>query len=130
MEEEREWDVKRIIVGIVSIVALVGLGYAAKVYVWDKQDIARSEPQAEKEKGEVAGEEIEGEDIPSKEEVQKKIDTIKRDISNLKPEDIAKQEPVQKILKDLETLKSSTEKQVTEGAKDAVCEQAKKVFCQ
>lgn len=131
MEEERVWDVKRIIVGIVSIVALVGVGYAAKVYVWDKQDIARSEqPPAKKEEGEVAGERAEGEDIVSKEEVQKKIDTIKREISNLKPEDITKQEPVQKILKDLENLKSSTQEQVTEGAKYALCEQAKKVFCQ
>lgn len=131
MEEEKEWDVKRIIVGIVSIVALVALGYAVKVYVMDKQDIARSEQApVEKDEGEIAGEQTEGDEIVSKEEVQKKIDSIKKEVSNLKPEDLIKQEPVQKILKDLENLKSSTQERVTEDARDAICDQAKRIFCQ
>ena len=123
-------DVKRIIVGIVAIAGLLGAGYAVKVYdVLNKQQKPvenQSVSKDSKEKGEVAGEEI---NIPE-EQIKQKIDTIKKDVSNLKPEDIAKQEPVKKIVQDLENLKSSTQQQVTEGAKDAVCDQAKKLFCQ
>lgn len=135
MEEERVWDIKRIVIAIVASSALVGTGYVAKVHFFDKQDkVEQKEVVKNQDKGEVAGEESsapkeEVVDTISGQEIQEKVDEIKKDVSNLKPEDIVKQEPVQKILKDLENIKSSTQKELTDGAKDTVCEQAKKIFC-
>lgn len=134
MDEERVWDIKKIIIGIVSVSTLLGVGYAAKVYVLDKQKVEQNEVVQNKETGEVAGEqadldEEETIDVITREDIQRKVDDIKEDVSNLKPEDVVKQEPVQKILKDLENLKTSTQGQLTDSAKDTVCEQAKKIFC-
>mgnify|MGYP001584236225 CR=1 FL=1 len=134
MEEEREWNVKRVIVGITAIVILLGAGYAAKIYVLDKKGSVEGEASVNQAKtnNRIAAEQIpDDEDIEfiSKEAAEQKIDTIKKDLTNLKPEDVVKQEPVQKILKDLESLKASTEKQVTDATKNAICEQAKRIFC-
>ena len=133
MENVREWDVKKIIISIVGVIVLLGVGYGVKVHVLDKQSqkVAKND-----RKGEVAGESIfspeEKEELKtpiSIKEIEQKVDEIKKDVSNLKPEDIIKQEPVQKILKDLENIKSSTQEQLTDGAKETVCYQAKKIFC-
>lgn len=134
MEEVRELDIKRIIVGIISIASLLGAGYAAKIYVFDKQKVEQNEVVKNEEKGEVAGEktgveQYETTDTITKQEIQHKVDEIKKDVSNLKPDDIIKQEPVQKILKDLENIKTSTQEKLTDNAKNTVCEQAKKIFC-
>lgn len=134
MEEERQWDLKRIMIGAFAALVLVGAGYVAKVYVLDKLSKNEVSRQQNDETESVAGESVStpddtSVDIISQKELGQKIDTIKKNITNLTPEDVAKQEPVKKILEDVESLKASAEAQVVGGAKSAVCEQAKRIFC-
>lgn len=121
-ETELVWDKKRILIGVLFLAFIIGSAYFAKIYVLDRK----------LSKGEIAGTSIKEEKptpLLQKEDFGKNIETIKRNISELEPEDIIKQEPVKKIIQDLDNLKTSTQEQVVGGAKNAVCEQAKKVFC-
>lgn len=135
MEEEREWDIKRIIIGGLVVLLFVGGGYGFKIYVLDKFHKGEARGQQSDGIGSIAGERTSTTpddtniDVIPQKELEQKIDTIKKNISNLTPEDVVKQEPVKKILQDVENLKASAEAQVVGGAKSAVCEQAKKIFC-
>lgn len=126
-EVELVWDKQKIIIGLTLIAALVGVAYFAKVMVFDRQEKANF--------GEVRGttveEEMEKEVIrpPSLSEIEEKTEKLKKDISELTPEDVAKQEPVKKIIQDLENLRDSTREQIVGGTKNAVCEEVKKIFC-
>lgn len=130
---ELVWDKKRLLVGIIILLLIVGGLYLTKTLVLD-QKFKRIVTQ-ENNKGKVAGTTMEEEKeqevikLPSQEEFRGKIEDIKKEISTLTPEDIKNQEPVKKILQDLENLKASAEAQMVSGAKNAVCEQAKRVFC-
>ena len=77
--------------------------------------------------GQVAGEQID----EQKEELQKQIQEIKTNVTNLKPEDIKQQAPVQKILGDLDELaKKASESAKILDVKGNLCEEAKKRFCE
>lgn len=124
-------DKKRVLIALVLITALVGLGV-----FWGKDNLTKtlSKFQVRKDAGKVAGEKVElkspalGE---SRQAFQKQVDEIKKNITQLKPEDIAKQGPVEKILHDLDDLKQkATESADILDVKGNLCEEAKKRFCQ
>lgn len=126
---ELVWDKKRLVISAVLVTAFLIGAYFAKILVFDKRETAHSS-------GAVAGTSADGEASddeiirpPSKEELEDRIKNIKKEVSELTPADIANQEPVKKILGDLESLKATTEAQVVNGAKTAVCEKAKEIFC-
>lgn len=125
---ELVWDKQRIIIGLTLLAVLFGVAYFAKIMVLDKRE----------EAGKVAGTTVEEEQNlndseiirpPTLEELDEKTEKLKKDISELTPEDVAKQEPVKKIIQDLENLKNSTQEQIVGGTKNAVCEEVKKIFC-
>lgn len=121
------WDKKRVLISVFIAALIITLAYFAKVLVLNKKEI-KSPSQV----GKIAGVETNEEKpitFPSKEEFVRQVETIKKEVYQLKPEDLTKQEPVQKIIIQLEDLKASTEAQIVGGAKDTVCEQAKKIFC-
>lgn len=124
---ELVWDKQRIIIGITLLAVLVGVAYFAKIMVFDK----REKTNFGEVRGTTVEEEKEEEIIrpPTLQEIEDRTEKLKKDISELTPEDVAKQEPVKKIIQDLENLKSSTQKQIVGGTKDAVCEEVKKIFC-
>lgn len=119
---------KRVFVAILFLGILLALGV-----VWVKDALPRFLAEQEKrtemrskEAGRVAGETDVNFDI-----LQEQIDRIKRDVSDLKPEDLAKQRSVQKIIDDLETLKQkASESAEIFDIKGNLCEEAKKKFCQ
>lgn len=129
MEAELVWDKKRVFVGLLATSLIVGGGYLAKIHVLDKRSgEKRAEAKTSPDEGRVAGTNVAEEEellLPSKADLEKRIEIIKKEITELKPEDVAKQEPVKKIITDLENLKSGAEK----GVKDAVCEEVKKLLC-
>lgn len=123
--QELVWDAKRIAIGITSLVVIVGGLYSVKTLVLDKNI----------DRGKVAGTTIKEEQKkevitpPSLEEFTQRVEKIKKEVSGLTPEEVAKQEPVREIIRELEVLKTTTGSQLTEGTKNVVCEEAKKLFC-
>lgn len=121
------WDKKRVLVSVFIATLIITIAYFTKVLVLDKKEI-KSPPQA----GKVAGIETTGEKpvtLPSREEFVRQVETIKKEIYQLTPADLTQQAPVQEIIGQLESLKASTEAQIVGGAKNTVCDQAKKIFC-
>ncbi len=121
------WDKKRVLVSIFIAALIIAAAYFVKVLVLSKKEI-----KSPSQTGKVAGIETTGEKpitLPSKEEFERQVETIKKEIYQLTPADLTKQEPVQQIITQLESLKASTEAQIVGGAKNTVCDQAKKIFC-
>lgn len=121
------WDKKRVLASFLIAALIIAAAYFVKVFVLPKKEV-----KPPSQTGKVAGLETNGEKpitFPSKEEFVRQVETVKREIYQLKPEDLTSQEPVQKIIIQLEDLKASAEAQIVGGAKDTVCNQAKKIFC-
>ncbi|MBI1919191.1 hypothetical protein HYS29_01240 [Candidatus Microgenomates bacterium] len=123
-EEEIEtvWNKKRIGVAFLLVLLFIGTGFFLK-----------SKFAAGQDGGSVAGtsatREREVIKIPTEEDLENKIESIKKEIQELRPEDITKQEPVKKILSELEVLQASATSQVVGGTKDILCEEVKKLIC-
>ena len=121
-------DKKRVFIAVLFLGILLGIGV-----VWAKDALPRFLDEQEKktemrskEAGRVAGETDVNFDL-----LQEQIDEIKKNVAQLKAEDLAKQKPVQKILDDLEELKAkASESAKTLDVKGNLCEEAKKRFCQ
>lgn len=126
---ELVWDAKRIAIGVISLAVVIGVLYSVKTLVLDKNI------DAKKNEGRVAGTTIKEEQKkevitpPSLEEFTARVEKIKKDVSTLTPEEVVKQEPVREIIRELEVLKATASSQLTEGTKNVVCEEAKKLFC-
>ncbi|GEM_PF-4583802 len=126
-------DKKRVFIAIVIIAVFIGVGG-----VWAKNNLPKfladnaKKEILQKEGGKVEGlEDVRIEVDGQKREVAKQIDAIKENIINLKPEDIKEQEPVKKILSDLDELKDkATESAKIFNIKGNLCEEAKKRFCE
>lgn len=118
-------DKKRLFIAIVIITFLIGIGGVWAKNNLPKQNSAPASGQVEGIKDKALGIE------EQKQEIQKKIEEIKGDIVSLKPEDIKEQEPVKKILSDLDELKDkATESAKIFDIKGNLCEEAKKRFCE
>lgn len=125
----RDIDPKRFLIGIVVIGLVMG-GLA----FWAKDNLPRflsaqqerlAQRQMEKP-GIVAGES----DI-NLNGLQEQIDGIKKDVLQLKADDIKNQEPVQKILNDLDALaRQASQSAKVFDVKGNVCEEVKKRFCE
>lgn len=123
---ELVWDKKRILIAVMTLLLIASvLTYLAKTLALGKKGTQMDE-------GRIAGTSVEEEKpitLPGKEDFEKRIETIKKEIIELKPQDLTQQESVKKIITELEILKKSTETQVVGGTKNAICEQAKSIFC-
>lgn len=122
---ELVWDKKRILIAMTVLLLIV----AGVVYFAENFALGTKENQ-----GYVAGTATQEEEekpitLPQKEDFEKRIETIRKEIIELKPQDLTQQESVKKIITELEILKKSTETQVVGGTKDMICEQAKSIFC-
>lgn len=124
-QQEVQIDKKRLFIAIAIIVIFISAsGIWAKNNL-PKQNSAPAAGQVEGIKDATVGIE------EQKQEIQKKIEEIKGDIISLKPEDIKEQEPVKKILSDLDELKDkATESAKIFDIKGNLCEEAKKRFCE
>jgi len=128
-EEHPELDKKRVLIGlIVAAIVLGGFVSWAKSNPPKVADI-QSKKAPVSTPGAVAGVSDSKFDFADKQDdVKEHIDEIKTNITNLKPEDIAKQGPVQKILNDLDAvIKQATESM---NVQKNVCEEVKKRFCE
>lgn len=129
---QETWDIKRIIVGVILATATVaGVGYGVKALVANRQEHASpSKPQQpfKSVEGVRAEPTQEPQFLPTSREVQAavedKVEDIKREVGNLKVEDIATSSPqVQKILKDIQALQQYPKNQAKE-----LCENLCKSF--
>ncbi|MBI2036530.1 hypothetical protein HYT17_02790 [Candidatus Microgenomates bacterium] len=125
---------RRLIIAILIFVVLAG---AASL--WAKNNLPKflnqkliTNQDAVGKAGQVEGsKDVRTEVEEQKQEIQNKIEEIKGDITNLKPEDIKEQEPVKKILSDLDELKNkATESSKIFDIRGNLCEEAKKRFCE
>lgn len=124
-QQEVQIDKKRLFIAIVIITFLIGAGGVWAKNNLPKQNSAPASGQVEGIKDATPGIE------EQKQEIQKKIEEIKGDIVSLKPEDIKEQEPIKKILSDLDELKDkATESAKIFDVKGNLCEEAKKRFCE
>lgn len=122
-QTELVWDKKRILVATTIILLIAG----GAVYFAQNSALG-----IKKNEGNVAGVTIQEEKpitLPPKEDLENSIENIKKEITELKPQNLAQQEHVQKIITELETIQKNVETQVVGGTKNVVCEEVKKVFC-
>lgn len=102
---EEVWDLKKIILGIVIVVAFAIFLYFAKDKV-EKNLTSPKKPLGQVE-GAKTSREIVGDDV------KEKLEMIKREIANLNAIDMASSSPqVQKIIKDLQNLKQYPSTQI------------------
>ncbi len=102
---EEVWDLKKIILGIIIVVILVGSLYLVK----DKVEKNLTSPK--KPLGQVEGARISKEIVGD--DVKEKLEMIKREIANLNAIDMASSSPqVKKIIKDLQNLKQYPSTQI------------------
>ncbi len=129
---EETWNIKKIIIGIAAIGTVVGGGLAAKNYFYDqsnpKQDtgqIIKQDTQGvlgesdTQEKESNYSKERQQVSLPSvqnvKETVEQRIETIRQQIVNLSPSDVASSSPqVQRIIQDLRNLQQYPTNQARE----------------
>jgi len=125
-------DKKRVAIALVGLAVLLGVGAvwakeALPNFLAEKNTQLQQKTAEKNSSGQVAGEQID----EQKEELQKQIQEIKTNVTNLKPEDIKQQAPVQKILGDLDELaKKASESAKILDVKGNLCEEAKKRFCE
>src|SRR3989338_6679164 len=123
-------DKKRVAIALVGLAVLLGVGAvwakeALPNFLAEKNTQLQQKTAEKNSSGQVAGEQID----EQKEELQKQIQEIKTNVTNLKPEDIKQQAPVQKILGDLDELaKKASESAKILDVKGNLCEEAKKRF--
>lgn len=100
------WSIKKIIIGVVSIATVVGGGYAAKEFIFDKQKQPKPASVQESSKGTVEGAQtgqVEVEKV--KKTVQEKINDIKDQVINLNAQEVASSSPqIQKVIDDIKGL--------------------------
>lgn len=122
-QTELVWDKKRILVATTIILLIAGgTIYFAK----------NSVSGIKKNDGNVAGIATQEEKpitLPPKEDLENSIENIKKEIIELKPQNLSQQEQVKKIITEIETVQKNVETQVVGGTKNVVCEEVKKVFC-
>lgn len=126
--QNSHWDKRRIIIGCVSIVSLLFIGLTAKAYFLDAQKGA-STSKNKPIKTNVQGVHSVDEDLLKSSEsedptptpivvsniVQQKLDSIKKQIANLSPQDVASSSPqVQKVLNDIQSLEQYPKNQARE----------------
>lgn len=130
--EEEVWDKKKVLLGIVSILILLGIGvYFLKPYLFNQQNTAPQVHKKSEKVGEVAGINTEKKinqkndnnpaptsgtfSIPSAGDVQAKIATIQQQITHLDAAQIASSSPqVQKIIQDIQNLQEYPKNQAKE----------------
>lgn len=112
---EEAWDIKRIIIGIVSVVVVGAGGFAATSYVRNHQlgNLITQENPTKTVKGAETKENPSSQQLsdnssfslPSKNDVEQKLEEVKKQVSNLSLSEIASSSPqVQKVLQDLKAL--------------------------
>lgn len=128
-------DKKRVLIALLILAITIG-GSA----VWAKNNLPKILSQKQtvsphlpsNSEGEVSGsQDSRLEFDKQREDLQKQIEEIKKDIAKLKPEDIKEQEPVKKILNDLDDLRQKAlDSTKVFDVKGNLCEEAKKRFCE
>lgn len=105
--------------------SVAGIGYGVKTQFFDKKpEVVQSKPTPPKQS--VEGAKVVS--LPSSKDIQKnveeKLETIKEEVSSLKPLDVATSSPqVQKVLNDIKTLEQYPRNQARE-----ICENICKSF--
>jgi hypothetical protein len=130
---EEVWDVKKIIIGLVSVTTVATGGYFAKEYLFQNPSTSPAEKAAVPARQEVEGATTENtnENNQSQEQkksfsipsvnsavagVQQKMDTLKDQVTNLNAQEVASSSPqIQKILNDLKTLEEYPKNQAKEA---------------
>lgn len=114
---QEAWDKKKILIGLLVLILVIGLGFGAKILVLDKNKNFADSFKENKVKGStIKNEENTSSEsqskllsLPStsslKTEAEKKLDIIKQEISNLNVTELASSSPqVKKILNDIKSL--------------------------
>lgn len=116
VEEESVWDKKKIIIGFVSAVILLGAGiYFLKPYFASQLHTNSQTSQKSANAQHVKGLSISSFSVPSVSDVQGKIETIQEQITHLDARQIASSSPqVQKIIQDMQSLQQYPRNQAKE----------------
>lgn len=137
---EREfWDKKKIAFGMVILTVFLAMaGFGAKAFFLNKKNETESlsKTSVSKPSTDVEGAASKIDDssqnqnsqfsFPKASDVAGKIESIKQEVSQLNIQELASSSPqIQKIINDIKNLEQAPQNQ----AKEAICEQAKKVFC-
>lgn len=139
---QESWNIKRIIIAIILLIILAGILLGAKQYILDKNRFSQ-QPTSNTLSGSVKGTSVKRqEDItkdlqeelkkifssPSdnlKTSVREKMESITKQVSNLKAEEIASSSPqVQKIINDLKSLEDYPKNQAKENCQ-RICDSIK-----
>lgn len=117
--EESEWDIKKIIIGIVCAIAVIIGGYYIKQTYFPSLEVESIDQTPYSEVRGAYTEDTENfpdysyTDIPS--EVQKQITSLSQQVNNLNPAEVATSSPqVQKVLDDLKKLEQYPKSQAKE----------------
>lgn len=123
---QESWNIKRIVLALVTLFILTGIFYGFKVFVLDKNKISQKQ-NAKQSSNSVAGISIQKEqvteepDFPSsvkelQTNIQQKLDAVKKEVNNLNAQDIASSSPqIQKVLDDIKNLEQYPKNQVKEA---------------
>lgn len=109
VKEESEWDKKKIILFAIAALVLLGIGFELKSYIAGDSQI----PTLQKES--VKGAQTEADNkLPSiKKGIQDQISSLQDQARNINLTEIASSSPqVQKVIKDLQTLKDLPQNQI------------------
>lgn len=119
--EEAVWDIKKIIIGIVSIGTVVAGGYYVKQQYFPSSQTSgiQESPYTDvqgahtEETLEEQAEKYSVKNLTT--DVQKKINTLSKQVNNLSPQEVATSSPqVQKVLEDLKKLEEYPKSQAKE----------------
>lgn len=126
---QEAWDIKRIVIGILlTTTSVAAVGYGVKTQFLDKKQVVEQLPPSPKKsvegaKVEEKKEEKEKENTLTasgiRETVEDRLESIKEEVMDLKPLDIATSSPqVQKIIKDIQSLEQYPRNQAKEICED------------
>lgn len=105
--EEKQWDLKRIIIGIIILLSLLLVGFL----MLSKADISNEKPK----EGALGissrqNQEEKAPSLPTREDVEKIIVEAKNNLSNITSENLtSSQAAIQKVIADLKTLQGKKE---------------------
>lgn len=111
---QESWSIKRILVGVFIIAVLVGIGYGIKVFAFDfgknpakSNNSTKQNTPWDRVEGVSSQNNQDGQSfsLPAQLDVQDRINTIRREVTNLNISEIASSSPqVQKVLEDIKSL--------------------------
>lgn len=105
---QEAWDIKKIVIGVFSVVILLGGGYVAKTMVLDTNQQKPSQKVIQSSKGTVEGAHTQNIDVVQvKDSIQEKINTLKSQVTNLNAAEVASSSPqIQKVIQDIKGLEN------------------------